>query len=392
MISYFQNQPMRFAPGSRYEYSNSNYFLLGYIIETITGKTYGQYLEDQFFGPLRMSSSFYSSDTKIIKNRAAGYTKGANGLHNATSISMTQPYAAGAILSTVEDLFRWQQALVSYQLVKKETLQKAFTRYRLTDGNETSYGYGFRFGFIQESPSIWHGGLINGFMTMAMYLPKEDVYVVVLSNCNCISPERATAKLAAIAIKKPYPSKETSLPDSVLQTYAGVYEKDSDQMLISAADGKLFLQRGNAPKISVKAFERNKFFFEDGMITMKFAINTKGEAENLTIQSRSGNEVWKKSDKTVLTQTEIKVDEKTLEMYTGEYEVNPQFSFRITKEAGRLYLQATGQEKLELFAEANDKFFLKVNDARLQFVSESGKITKAILKQGGRTTDGMKTK
>ena len=124
MISYFQNQPMRFAHGSRYEYSNSNYFLLGYIIETITGKTYGQYLEDQFFGPLRMSSSFYSSDTKIIKNRAAGYTKGANGLHNATSISMTQPYAAGAILSTVEDLFRWQQALVSYQLVKKETLQK----------------------------------------------------------------------------------------------------------------------------------------------------------------------------------------------------------------------------------------------------------------------------
>ena len=79
-------------------------------------------------------------------------------------------------------------------------------------------------------------------------------------------------------------------------------------------------------------------------------------------------------------------------MYTGEYEVSPQFSFTVTKEKDRLFLQATGQEKLEMFAETNNKFFLKVNDAQLEFVNESGKITKVILKQGGRTTDAMKIK
>ena len=393
MISYFQNQPMRFAPGTRYEYSNSNYFLLGYIIEKITGKTYQQYLEDNLFRPVGMSNSFYGNNTKIIKNRAAGYTKAEKGLENAATISMTQPYAAGAILSTVEDLFKWNQAVQSYKLVKKETLEKAITRYKLANGKEISYGYGFRFGFIQESPSIWHGGLINGFMTMAMYLPKEDVYVVVLSNCNCTSPEKLTSKLAAVAIGKPFAYKEITIANSVLQTYAGVYENEAgDQLVTSVADGKLYLQRERASKFSVKAFEKDKFFFDDQMITMKFSVNTNGESDKLTIQSRSGNEVWKKSDKPVLAQTEIKVDEKILEMYTGEYEVTPQFSFTITKEANRLYLQATGQEKLELFAEANNKFFLKVNDARLEFVNESGKITKAILKQGGRTTDAMKIK
>ena len=380
-------------PGTRYEYSNANYFLLGYIIEKLTGKTYEHYLEDNFFRPLGMSRSFYGIDRKIIQNRAEGYTEGKNGLENAEVISMTQPYAAGAILSTVEDLFKWNQAVQSYKLVKKETIEKAVTRHTLANGKEINYGYGFRFGFIQESPSIWHGGLINGFMTMAMYLPKEDVYVVVLTNCNCISPEKATAKLAGVAIGKPFAYKEINVANAVLQTYAGVYENETgDQLVIGAAEGKLYLKRGNAPRVSIKAFEKDRFFLDDQMVTIKFSVNTSGGSNKLTIQSSSGNEVWTKSEKPLLAQVEIKLDEKTLQMYTGEYEVTPQFSFTITKEEDRLYLKATGQEKLQIFAEAVNKFFLKVNDARLEFVNESGKITKAILKQGGRTTDAIKIK
>ncbi len=393
MISFFQNQPMRFTPGTRYEYSNSNYFLLGYIIEKITGKTYQQYLEDNFFQPLGMTSSFYGNDAKIIKNRAAGYTKTEKDMENAGTISMTQPFAAGAILSTVEDLFKWQQAVQSYKLVKKESLERAFTRYKLVTGKEINYGYGWRFGFIQQSPSIWHGGLINGFMTMAMYLPIEDVYVVILSNCDCNSPEKVTAKLAAIAIGRPYAYKEITFTNPILQTYAGVYENENgDQRIISVADGKLYSQLGRNRKISAKAYKKDNFFFEDPMITMEFSGNKRGSIDKFTIHSRSGNEVWNKSDKPVFIQAEIKLDEKILAMYTGEYEVSPQFAFTITKEKDRLFLQATGQEKLEMFAEANNKFFLKVNDAQLEFVNESGKITKVMLKQGGRTTDAMKIK
>jgi hypothetical protein len=306
---------------------------------------------------------------------------------------MTHPYAAGAILSTVEDLFKWQQALQSYKLVKKETLDKAYSKYRLTDGKDSNYGYGWRMGFIQESQNIWHGGLIHGFMSMAMYLPNEDVYVAVLTNSDCNSPELVAAKLAAIAIGKPYDYQEITIADSVLQSYAGIYENGiGDQRIIRVSGGKLYSQRVRNPKVEVKAFKEDHFFFDDQTVTMVFGKNEKGQVEKLTMKSRDGNEVWNKSDNPVQALTEIKVDEKILETYTGEYEVTPDFTFIISREQDRLFLLATGQEKLEIFAEATNKFFLKVNDAQLEFVSEAGKVTKAILKQSGRMTGAKKIK
>jgi CubicO group peptidase (beta-lactamase class C family) len=393
MIALFKDQPIRFSPGSKYEYSNSNYIILGYIIEKLSGKSYGQYLEDNFFKPLGMTSSFYGNDSKIIKKRAAGYTKSGEVIKNADVISMTQPYAAGAIMSTAEDLFKWHQAVQSYKLVQKETLDKAFTKFKLTNGTESNYGYGWRLGYIQGSPSIGHAGMIPGFMSMAMYLPQNDVYVVVLSNCDCVSPEMATVKLAAVAIGQPYATKEITLESSILQSYAGVYEnKNGEQRVITVQNGKLYSQRGASPKAGLKAFEKNKFFFDDPMITMEFVANTNGKTEKLIIKSRTAIETWTRTDRPLLTQTEIKVDETILEMYTGEYEISPQFTFIVTRENDRLFLQATGQDKLEMFAETNHKFFLKVNDAQFEFVNESGKITKVMLKQGGRTADAVKIK
>jgi hypothetical protein len=127
------------------------------------------------------------------------------------------------------------------------------------------------------------------------------------------------------------------------------------------------------------------------MITMEFSKNKKSEIEKLTMKSRDGNEVWNKTNKPVAVQTEIKLDEKILESYVGVYEITPQFSFSITKDQDRLYLQATGQQKVEIFAESEAKFFLKVNDAELEFVKDNtGKAMKAILNQGGRQTDAKK--
>jgi CubicO group peptidase (beta-lactamase class C family) len=163
MVDYFKNQPMEFAPGTQWHYNNSGYFLLGYIIEKITGKTYPQYLEDNFFKPLGMTNSLYGSDTKIIKNRTSGYSNEGSGFENAHPLSMTQPYSAGSIQSTVGDLFKWHQALHAYKLVKKESLDKAFTKYKLTDGKETDYGYGWFMSTVQGSPSIEHGGNVKGF-------------------------------------------------------------------------------------------------------------------------------------------------------------------------------------------------------------------------------------
>ncbi|MGZ5190174.1 MAG: serine hydrolase [Flavisolibacter sp.] len=396
MIDFFKNQPMRFAPGTRWEYSNSGYYILGYIIEKITGKPYGEYLEENIFKLLGMSNSSFASDIRIIKNRADGYTKNENNkFENAAYISMTHPYAAGSILSTVEDLFKWQQAVQFYKLIKKENVEKAFSRYKLIDGKETNYGYGWRLGYIQESPSLWHGGLVNGFIAMSMYLPKENVFVAVFTNCECNSPVDITAKLAAITIGQPYDFKEIPVANTILPSYTGVYEnRNGQQRIITISGNKLFSQLNRSPKTNIKAYQKDRFFFDDEpMLTMEFTRNKNGEIEKLITRNRSAIEMWNKTNKSIPAEDGIRLDEKILENYLGVYEVAPEFSFTVTKEKNRIFLQATGQEKLEIFAETENKFFLKVNDAQIEFVKDnSGRVIKAVLNQGGRSTDAKKIK
>jgi CubicO group peptidase (beta-lactamase class C family) len=392
MIDHFKDQPMRFAPGTKWSYSNSNYFILGYIIERITGQTYQAYLEENFFKPLGMTNSLYASDIKIVKNRVDAYSKGDHGFENAPSLSMTQPYAAGSIQSTVEDLYKWQQAVQSYKLVKKESLDKAFTSYKLADGTETNYGYGWRFGNVQGSPTIEHGGAINGTITMAMYLPREDVFVAVFSNCDCNPPENVTVRLAALAIEKSFEFQEIPVEPALLAGYAGVYENQKgDQRIITVAENRLYSQRGRNPRFHIKAFQKDRFFVDHALLTLEFSRNKKGEIEKLITGSRQGTEVWTKTDKPFPTLTAIKVDDRILEAYAGEYEIRPDLTFVVTKEQDKLFVQATRQEKFEILAESETNFFTNINDAEFEFIKdESGQVAKVVLNQGGRKMEANK--
>jgi CubicO group peptidase (beta-lactamase class C family) len=393
VIDHFKNQPMKFAPGTKWEYSNSGYFLLGYIIEKITGKSYADYLEEHFFKPIGMTSSVCGNDTRLIKKRAGTYRMGKNGIENALPLSMTQPFSAGSIQSTVEDLYKWNLAVQSGKLVKKENLEKAFANHKLTDGTLTDYGYGWQLGYIQDSPSIEHGGAINGSSTMAIYLPKEDVYVAIFSNCECYQPGDLAAKLAAIAIGKPYAYKEITLQDSVLQEYTGVYENEKgEERLLTVSGNKLYSQRGRNPKFVIKASQADRFFFEDALVTIEFVRNSGNTIEKLVLQGRKGKEVWSRTNKRSLTTTvEIKVDEKILDTYVGEYALAPGFTFVVTREGGRLFVQATGQERFEIFAEEQHKFFTKVNDAQFEFVTDAlGNVSKVLLSQNGKKMEAGK--
>ncbi len=393
VIEHFKHHPMRFAPGTKWEYSNSGYFLLGYIIEIITGKTYGDYLDENIFKPLGMAGSLYTADRRLIKNRAAGYSKGDHGFENAAYISLSAPYAAGGIQSTVGDLLTWNRAVHSLKLISKDALRKALSRHQLSDGTETQYGYGWRFGYIRESPSIWHGGLINGFITMSMYLPQEDVFVAVFSNCDCNSPEDITAKLAAHAIGKPYEFIEVPVDSTRLAQYAGVYENGKGQQrVITVSDNRLYSQRGRGPTSLIKAYEPDKFFVADNvMVTMEFARTPGGTISSLIVRSRVANDTWVRTDKPIPSGDGIQLDDTVKALYLGEYEITPELTFVVTIEKSRLFVQATGQEKFEIFAGTESKFFTKVNDAQIEFIrDESGKVSKATIAQAGRTTDARK--
>jgi len=183
-IDSLDKLPLEFRPGTKFNYSNSNYLLLGYIIEQITEKSYKDYLQENIFKPAGLTNTYYDTPTEIISNRVNGYIKDNSTYRNADYISMTQAFSAGALLSNVDDLFKWQQALNSYKLVKKETLDKAFTQHKLTDGQVSDYGYGWFIKDLKGSKTVGHGGAIDGFRSMETFFPDQNIFIASLFNSD----------------------------------------------------------------------------------------------------------------------------------------------------------------------------------------------------------------
>lgn len=202
MVDFFKNEPVDFAPGEKFEYNNSGYVLLGYIIELVSGETYEDFITKNIFQRAGMQQSRYASDRQIIINRAGGYQKKESGYVNKTIISYSVPFSSGALMSTVGDLLKWQNALNQNILFKTDILKKAFVKYSLNNGEEFSYGYGWHIKEMNGVQTREHGGSIFGFKSMGVYIPGEDIYVVGLSNCDCNSPTQVTKDIAALAAKE----------------------------------------------------------------------------------------------------------------------------------------------------------------------------------------------
>jgi CubicO group peptidase (beta-lactamase class C family) len=386
--------PMEFAPGTKWNYNNSGYIMLGYIIEKVSGKTYAEYLQENFFTPLGMTSSYYGDDTKIIKNRASGYQPGEGGTVNADYLSMTLPYAAGSIMSTVDDLYKWNRALHSYKLVRKETLDMAHTSYKLADGKPVGYGYGWSLSELQGSRSIEHGGGINGYLSYTLYLPEEDLFVALLSNSNGQAPEFSSLRMAAIAIGKPLKTTELKLDEAALNEYQGIYLNDEGkEARIVLTAGKLSAVRPGGSRRIMIPVERDMFLIENSFTSVKFSRDAAGKLILATFDDRGDVTEWKRSDKPLETKKATEVDEAVLDKYVGEYEIQPGFSIVFTREGARLFTQATGQSKFEVFAESETKFFLKAVDAQIEFIAEEdGTVNKLILHQGGHKIEGKRIK
>jgi CubicO group peptidase (beta-lactamase class C family) len=201
MVDFFKNEPVDFAPGEKFDYNNSGYVLLGYLIERVSGETYQDFVQNHIFKKAGMSQSYYASDRQLIPSRAYGYHQKEHGYVNKTVISYSVPFASGALMSTVGDLLKWQNALRQNVLLKAESARKAFRKYTLSNGQEFTYGYGWHIKTLSGMPVREHGGSIFGFKTMAVYIPDRDIYVVGLSNCDCHSPTQLTRDIAALVMK-----------------------------------------------------------------------------------------------------------------------------------------------------------------------------------------------
>ncbi len=397
LIDYFKNQPMDFEPGAKWEYNNSGYILLGYIIEKVSGQTYAEYVTEHFFKPLGMKNSYYGDVEPVIKNRAAGYSQAdVEGKYaNAPYLSMTQPYAAGSLLSTVEDLYTWTKALHGGKVIQPESLKKATTSCILPDGTNTNYGYGLSMHNLLGSPTVEHSGGIHGFLSDLVYLPKEDVCVAILTNCTCAPPNDAANRIAALAAGKTLTPAAITVAANALEEYVGVYENaQKEERVITVDAGQLYSQRKGSPKLKLIPYGQDQFYF-DGPLARATFVRENGKVTKVSVNDRNApDNVWMKTDRALpAARPEIQVPEAQLEKFVGEYQLMPGFNIAVTREGARLFCQATGQERFEVFAATPTRFFLKVVEADVEFYpDEKGAVSKMKLFQGGREMEGTRIK
>ncbi|MDR7209824.1 serine hydrolase [Flavobacterium piscis] len=222
-VKTFSNLPLEFTPGEKFNYSNSGYFLLGYIIEKISGKSYEQYLQETILTPLKMVNTGYDHSDVILKNRAAGYEKRGGKISNASYIDMSIPYAAGSLYSTVEDLYLWDQALYTNQLLSAKSMDLLFKRY-IKAGSDF-YGYGWSIEEVSNGDKaklgiIEHGGGINGFNTIISRVPADKNLIVLLNNTGGTVLNEINDAIRAILYGQPFDQPKKSLAFELLDIFS----------------------------------------------------------------------------------------------------------------------------------------------------------------------------
>jgi CubicO group peptidase (beta-lactamase class C family) len=196
VIAFFKNLPLDFTPGSKFSYSSSGYFLLGVVIEKVSGDSYESFIQKNILQPLGMIESGYDRSITIVKHRASGYS---NQFANTYCWDVSLKYAAGGLYSTTGDLYKWDQALDTNQLVSENILNTIFTSYVSTDSsNALGYGYGWLISQQSGHRVIEHSGSVNGFDTQIARYPDDQVTIIVLSNLNGSEPTRISRDLAAL--------------------------------------------------------------------------------------------------------------------------------------------------------------------------------------------------
>lgn len=397
LIAVFRDLPMEFAPGTRFAYSNSGYVLLGAIVEKVSGQAFAEYVRERLFAPLGMAHS-HSGGMQLIPGRVEGYESDGGELANAPFLSMTQPHAAGALLSSVDDLARWSAGLFGGKVVSEESLARMTTAYTLADGEDTGYGYGLAIGSFRGEPSIAHGGGIHGFSTHAMWLPESQVFVAVLSNHpgNQTTPEFLATGLAAEAIGRPYPVRQAiRLDEETLREYAGLYRIDEGTTrTVTVEDGRLFTQRSGSTRLQALPHAPDAFFYEGIRTHFAFERDSTGAVVRMLMYQGGADEaeVAERVGDAAPERPAATVSPELYDLWAGSYEVRPGFVLTVTREGDRLISQATGQPPFELHPASATRYFVREFPAELEFVpGDDGRAREVVLHQNDQEIHAPRT-
>ncbi|HEX5152325.1 MAG TPA: serine hydrolase [Parafilimonas sp.] len=291
---------LNFKPGTQFQYCNSGYYLLGLIIEKVTGKSYEQNVRDIIFTPLQMTHSLFDFKHSPDTNIATGYQTLNDSVQKEASAwrwDSTVSYAAGAIWSTTEDMYKWTQAVARKKILSADSWKAVFTPHL------DHYGYGWYIDSLFDKKAISHGGGIPGFIAYLCYYPEEDVAIILLNNYGWFGEalNSINADLSAIIFHKPYKllknRENKTFAEAILKKYVGKYQFDKKHhAYISLENGQLQMEapEGGLPKSPLFAQDETNFYLKVIDARIEFVKDASGNITELIAYYNGKAEVCKK--------------------------------------------------------------------------------------------------
>ena len=292
LIDSFSRLPIAFEPGARYAYSSSNFVLLGAIIEKVSGVSYAKFIEQRIFIPLGMNNTAYAGFMRGTPPLAAGHTVTERGFVRTDPISPSQLYAAGGIVSTVDDLNRWNAAISAGKLLSAASWNKMFTPHQPKEGS-SEYGYGFQIdSYWNNTKTIRHSGQIDGFDTFAMRVPDGGLYIAVLSNRDLgrTPPYQIAQKIALAALGSGTPAvASAALDHTMFDRYVGRYRMTHVPIFVdvSRSGDKYFAAAtGQGAPFELKALSGTRFSAEAAGAELEFNKGEDGTIDRVDMFQR----------------------------------------------------------------------------------------------------------
>ncbi|MEM6327800.1 MAG: serine hydrolase [Bacteroidota bacterium] len=407
-LSVFSGEPLDFEPGTAYRYSNSGYFLLGVIIEAVTGQPYAEALQTRLLEPLRLADSGYQDNTTVLDRMATGYSRAGVRVQHAPYIDTSLPYSAGMMVSTVRDLHTWTRALHG-----GEVFERAETLERMTTPVLNDYGYGIQSSLFPAGgtrvPAIGHDGGIPGFTSMLIYFPESEQTLALISNTgDSIRP--LTIALAGVLHGQPAEMPRQPVENLLAEVIeaegveagvaryramreAGEYAFDESQLNTL---GYLYLTEGEV-ETAIRIFELNVEMYPEASNpydSLGEAYFVARDPERSAANYQRSLDLDPSNDNARLMLGRIGVDvvepepvtvsQDVLDRYVGRFALAPTFIIEITREEDQLFGQATGQGRIGLRPISDTRFAAIGVDAQISFPDGDGPAERLTLHQGGQ--------
>jgi len=393
LLEKIATYPPDFRPGAAWKYSNSGYFILGYLVERLSGKSYGSYLEDTFFKPLNMSQTGVYVNQKAPEGEAKGYVVAGEEVRPASNWDMSWTGGAGALYSTVNDLHRWNVALHEGKVLKEASYRKMISPYRFGDGKPATegegYGYGLMVGRFRGETIYSHTGGLEGFMSYLGYLPDRKATVVVLANAapneNLIPRDKGLELLSAwfgenLGQQRTIgnPQLEEGRP---MKAYTGLYEYPRGQILevTESPDGLKAQLTGQQP-LEIVPVALDSFQWLDVEASARFHRGNNGQVSALTHYQNGTHFDAPKFEFPEV----VDMDTSAFDLLAGTYQLGAA-ELRVFRKGIEYFAQMSGQPPYPVYPASENKLFFKVVRASLRFEREEEEkpATAVTLLQGG---------